>query len=142
MPSFDKGPSPNLTWKELGCKDGTPYPSEWRSNRAVILAGIFELIREQCGGQPITVLSAYRTPEYNRKVGGVSGSQHQYGRAMDLRAPKGMTINEFYKIIRKLADRKITAIRGVGKYSTFVHIDVRESDKLALWDYSGTKSNA
>jgi uncharacterized protein YcbK (DUF882 family) len=125
------GPSVHLTWKELGCKDGTPYPNEWRSNRAIQLSGVFEHIRQVCGNKPITVLSAYRTPTYNAKVGGAKASQHIQGRAIDLRPPNKMSINEFYSIIRLLP--KSTAVRGIGKYTTFIHVDIRSGDHVALW---------
>lgn len=130
------GPSEHLTWKELACKDGTSYPTEWRANRAIALAGVFELIRQLCGNKPITVLSAYRTPAYNKSVGGALHSQHIEGRAIDLRPPSGLSLDEFYSIIRLLP--KTTLIRGIGKYKTFVHVDIRpapvnDPKHVALW---------
>lgn len=135
------GPSKHLTWKELACKDGTQYPSEWYSNRAIILAEVFELIRFKCGQRPINILSAYRTAEYNRKVGGVPASQHKYGRALDLRPPSGMNIKTFHTIIMDIANTHLTALKGIGKYDTFIHVDVRPTDNLAKWDYSNGTGN-
>ena len=131
--SFNIGPSKHLSWKEMACKDGTPYPDEGRRSRGVILAGVFELIREKCGNKPIIVLSAYRTPGYNRKVGGVPGSQHPLGRALDLRPPNTMDLFPFHSLIVQMA--RFTAIRGIGYYpkKNFVHIDVRPTEKLAQW---------
>lgn len=131
--SSNLGPSAHLIWKELGCKDGTPYPNEWRTTRAIVLAGVFELIREKCGHKFISVLSAYRTVEYNRRVGGAVGSQHPLGRAIDLRPPNTMDIHSFYEVIKQMA--KYTAIRGIGYYpkKNFVHVDVRPTENLALW---------
>lgn len=134
-----KGPTKHLTWQELGCKDGTPYPSEWRNNRAIILAEIFELIRAASGSKPIIVLSAYRTHTHNRKIGGAINSQHLYGRALDLRPPKGHTVHSFYELIRKLS--KSTSIRGIGKYLTFVHVDIRPTDRMAFWYGTGVKDS-
>lgn len=131
MIDLEKGPSEHLSWKELACKDGTPYPEEWKRSRALILAGVFELIRQLSGNKPLTVLSAYRTPAHNAKVGGAKHSQHLEGRAIDLRPPAGMTVEQFYIIIRKLPN--VSAIRGIGRYKTFVHVDVRPGSHLALW---------
>jgi uncharacterized protein YcbK (DUF882 family) len=35
--------------------------------------------------QPITITSGYRSPAYNKKVGGASNSQHLYGKAADFK---------------------------------------------------------
>lgn len=131
-------PSAHLSWKELACKDGTPYPEEFiKDGRCAQLVLSFECIRHLFGDQPITVLSAYRTPSWNAKVGGVKNSQHVQGRALDLRPPKGVTINDFFNRIR--ANTRSCGIKGIGKYKTFVHIDVRPADKLAIWAGSGVK---
>ena len=133
------GPSEHLTWAELACHDGTVYPSEWRASRAIQLAEVFELIRSVCGNQPITILSAYRTPAYNAKVtGSAKNSQHCQGRAIDLRPPSHLSVDDFYAKIRNLA--KSSHIRGIGKYKTFIHVDVRPGDHLALWYGAGVNS--
>jgi uncharacterized protein YcbK (DUF882 family) len=132
------GPSAHLSWKELACHDGTIYPNEWRTNRAIILGEAFELVRAACGNSPITILSAYRTPTYNASVGGAKNSQHIQGRAIDLRPPPHISLNEFYSVIRIIA--KTSQIRGIGKYKTFIHVDVRPGDHLALWYGAGVNA--
>lgn len=132
-----KGPSKHLSWKELACKDGTPYPDEWRNNRAIDLSEVFELIRMVCGNIPIEVLSGYRTPEWNRKIGGARDSQHTQGRALDLKPP--IAIDEFYRIIKDIA--KVTKIRGIGKYKKFIHIDIRPTTQIAHWSGIGVKDS-
>lgn len=134
-----KGPSKYLSWKELACKDGTPYPIEWRTNRAIQLAEVFEIIRAMAGDVPITVLSAYRSYLHNRKVGGARNSQHLYGRALDLKPPEGYTVNEFYDLIKTAS--RMTNIRGIGKYKTFIHVDIRPSNKVAFWFGTGVKDS-
>jgi uncharacterized protein YcbK (DUF882 family) len=126
------GPSKHLSWGELACNDGTPYPEEWRTTRAVQLAEIFEMIRTICGNKSITVLSAFRTPAWNKKVGGAVSSQHLLGKALDLKHTT-LTNDEFYKLIRNLP-LKATKIRGIGRYTTFVHVDIRDSENVAYWN--------
>lgn len=130
------GPSPHLSWSELACKDAlrTPYPAEWRGDRAVALAREFESIRTAIGA-PIRIGSAYRTPEHNRAIGGAKDSQHVQGRALDLYPPTGWTIARFYAAIRAIAGDERSAIGGLGLYPTFVHIDIRPlvNNRLVAW---------
>lgn len=130
-------PSTHLAWSELACKDAarTPYPAAWRETRARVLAREFERIRAAVGA-PITVLSGYRTVAHNRAVGGAASSQHVQGRALDLRPPKGWSVDRFYAAIREIALREDSAIYGIGKYAGFVHVDVRPAPahgRLTAW---------
>ena len=132
------GPSPHLSWSELTCKDGTPYPQEWRSERGLFLALEFERIRAIVG-VPIVVLSAYRTLEWNKLVGGAKVSQHVQGRALDLKPPEGWTVDRFYNLIHLHALALESGIYGLGRYPTFVHFDIRlpgETDRLIAWQGS------
>jgi len=133
------GPTPHLSWKELACKDGTPYPKEFIKDRRVYrLADIFEDIRYSYS-RPIKVVSAFRTPSWNRKVGGARNSMHMEGRALDLQPPKGISVEEFYRDIRFRA--KHLGIMGLGRYETFVHIDIRPTQKIAYWSGTGVKDS-
>jgi uncharacterized protein YcbK (DUF882 family) len=134
-----KGPSKHLSWKELACKDGTPYPEIWRTNRAVKLSAVFEMIRSAFGDKPITVLSAYRTSIHNRSIGGARNSQHLEGRALDLKPPNGITPFNFYRVIKALAPD--CGIKGIGLYKTFVHIDIRPTTNTAYWKGTGVKDS-
>ena len=123
------GPSLHLTWLELACRDSarTPYPAKWRATRALLLAGVFEALRDAVG-LPLVVLSAYRTPEHNRAVGGARNSQHVEGRALDLLPPRGWKVTDLAAVAAA-----VPAIRGLGLYPTFVHIDVRPTERRAVW---------
>lgn len=131
------GPSPHIKWDELKCKDGTEYPQQWRDTRAPQIAAVFEKIRSLFGGKPITILSAYRTDAWNKKIGGAKFSQHKEGRALDLRPPEGVDVDTFFTKIR--ANATAFGIHGLGRYTTFVHVDVRPADKLVTWSGYGAK---
>lgn len=135
------GPSPHLSWAELACHDAarTPYPERWRLSRALRLAVEFERIRAVVGA-PLVVASAYRTPEHNRAVGGARYSQHVQGYALDLVPPKGMTVAALLGFVKAVASEADSAIRGIGLYRTFVHVDTRPGDRLVVW--SGLRSAA
>ena len=81
-----------------------------------------EKIRTALGGVAITVHSAYRPPDYNRSVGGVSNSAHIDGLAVDISAAGIST-----EALRRVCDVIIGDDGGVGFYPSqqFCHIDVR-----------------
>lgn len=50
-------------------------------------------------GAPIKVNSGFRTPEVNRKVGGVSNSQHLRGEAVDITASCPIENRKLFQMI-------------------------------------------
>ena len=137
------GPSAHLTWDELACNNGVPYPARWRHSRAIPLSLVFEAIRQPIG--PIRINSAYRTPEYNLAIGSRPPSQHVQGRALDLGLPKGMLMRDFLAVVLEVAQYPIDSIimgvkpaklTGIGVYPTFIHIDTRPSARLVRWNGS------
>ena len=123
------GPSPHLTWTDVACRDGTPYPQDWRSTRLVTLCEEFEAVRALCGS-PLLVHSGYRTPRYNARIGGAARSQHCEGRALDV-VPVLCSLEQLYAAVLERA--RVGQIRGVGKYGGFIHMDVRPSTELVEW---------
>ena len=103
--------------REFACGDGSD---------AVLVAPrlvmVLEIIRAHFGA-PVVIQSAYRTPQYNAKVGGAAHSQHCYGTAADItvRGQAPATVAAFARQI-------MPDWGGVGIYSKqgFTHIDVRE----------------
>jgi len=129
------GPSLHLSWAELGCKDGTPYPSIWRRTRAVALALEFEAFRHLCGDRPLEILSGFRTSEWNRRVGGAGNSQHVQGRALDILKPGNFTLEQFWNLAHAHAmDR--SGVFGLGRYPWGVHLDIRPANRLVVWNGS------
>ena len=111
--------STNFTVKEFACKDGSD---------AVLVAPrlvmVLQSIRSHFG-EAVNISSAYRTPQYNAKVGGVTDSQHCYGTAADITVT-GKTPAQVAAYARQL----MPDWGGVGVYTKkgrFVHIDVRET---------------
>lgn len=127
------GPSPHLSWAELACKDGAQYPLRWRATRGRALGEVFEALRHACGDKPIRIISGYRSPAHNRKVGGAKASQHMEGRALDLAIPDGLTLDQFEGIALALA--RTTNLRGIGRYpsNSSLHIDIRPTTRIVRW---------
>lgn len=105
----------NFKVREFKCKDGSDviFVSDE-------LVKILQQIRDHFG-KAVTINSAYRTPTYNKKIGGATYSQHMYGTAADI-VVTGVKPSEVYAY----ADTILAGRGGVGKYDTFTHVDVRE----------------
>lgn len=112
--------STNFKVREFACGDGSD---------AILVAPrlvmVLQSIRSHFGAA-VTINSAYRTPQYNAKVGGADQSQHCYGTAADITV-KGKTPAQVAAYARSI----MPDWGGVGTYSTFTHIDVR--DEKADW---------
>ena len=76
---------------------------------------------------PIIINSGYRCQEYNKIVGGVAGSYHTLGLAVDISIP-GMVLIDIYHMAKELN------FTGIGFYElkNFLHLDVRPG-KLSEW---------
>ena len=130
----ERGPSAHLTWRELACRDGTPYPEAWRETRAVELAETFEALRHSCGDRPLDVGCGYRTPAHNRAVDGTRRSQHLEGRALDIWTPRGLSVAAFHARARSFC-RAHPEVGAVGYYRWGVHVDIRprRHGRLVAW---------
>lgn len=128
-----RGPSPHLTFAEIACRDGTPYPKGWVVPRLVPLAATFEVIRAALGGQPLRVTSGYRTREYNARIGGAPASQHVEGRALDLQHATLAPAEVAARILALYQSGALPLLGGLGTYPGFTHIDVRPNLSLARW---------
>lgn len=107
--------STNFKIKEFVCKDGSDVVFI-----SMELVDILQKIRNHFG-KPVNINSGYRTPAYNKKVGGATYSQHLYGTAADIYI-KGVTPKEVSDYAETLLGDK----GGIGIYSNFTHIDVRD----------------
>jgi uncharacterized protein YcbK (DUF882 family) len=83
--------------------------------------------------KPIKITNAYRCQEHNTKVGGVKTSQHILGKAADIQVD-GIEPKEVADHVEALMKSELITKGGVGRYSTFTHVDVRGSD--ARWNFT------
>ena len=112
----------NFSLWEFRCKDGTDVPDEYLEN-VKELAENLQVLRDYID-KPIHVISGYRSPKYNRKIGGARRSQHMTAKAGDL-IVKGMTPDEVKDAILQLIKEGKMKKGGVGLYTHFTHYDVR-----------------
>ena len=107
----------NFCVKEFTCKDGSDtikidhdYLPLIQRFRQYVEVGVY-------------FNSAYRTPTYNKKVGGATNSYHVKGQALDipfLNSYKYLTSRE-----KMCAFFNTLGVKGIIIYPTFIHVDTR-----------------
>ncbi len=122
--------SDNFSMSEFACNCGAQVPADYWGNLQLLMDNL-EVIRAHFGGKPITINSGYRTPAYNKKVGGVSSSQHLTGSAADFKV-SGVSPNKVHSACVLLRSQGKLKNGGIGKYFTFTHFDIRNGK--ADWD--------
>jgi uncharacterized protein YcbK (DUF882 family) len=112
----------NFNVIEFACKDGTQVPEKYLCN-VQTLAYNLQVLRDYLG-EPVRLNSGYRTPSYNKKVGGKPASKHLTAEAADItvksKSPKQLAV-----IIEKLISQGKMKQGGLGVYPGFTHYDVR-----------------
>lgn len=115
--------SPYFLPEEIACNsDGS-----LKVNKKALIS--LNKLREKFGG-PLIINSGYRTPEWNRKVGGSVNSQHLKGIAFDIPIRNKEMGAKLEQLARELG------AGGIGRYNTFIHIDWRErkaDGRVAEW---------
>jgi len=126
----------NFNLSEFKCRDGSSVPDEMLEN-VQLLCDNLQVLRDHIG-KPIRVISGYRSPKYNRRIGGAKKSQHMISKAADIKV-SGMSPAEVKAaIIDLIKDGKMMK-GGVGLYKTFTHYDVR--GRNARWYGKGAKDD-
>lgn len=103
--------------------------------------------------QPVTITSTYRSPEYNKLIGGSEQSQHIKGKAIDFK------LKSIESLIRDIENKgevftylRNIGINGFGLYDNFIHLDTRDQESdvynssdekglYSIWDNRKKKVN-
>ena len=118
--------SPHFRLGEFTSKDG--------ADKVLVdddLVTLLEKIREAVGGA-VVINSGYRSPAHNAAVGGVSSSQHLYGRAADIVVSGASPL-----LVGQIAEYYLDRRGGIGVYQTFTHVDTRAI--RSRWDQRSGK---
>ena len=144
--------SPNFSLRQFLCKQESDYPKyvTLKESLLVLLEGLITVVRQ--AGYPVNtfgIISGYRTPYYNRRIGNVANSRHVYGDAMDFFVDvdddgamddlngdgkhNRADVDVLYKIVEsfKKQPQNRLLVGGVGRYykaahhGGFVHVDAR-----------------
>ena len=126
----------NFTLSEFKCRDGSNVPDDLMDNVKLLCENL-QVLRDHLE-KPIRVISGYRSPRYNRRIGGARRSQHMLAKAADIRV-YGISPLELKREIEKLIKEGKMMKGGVGLYRTFTHYDVR--GRNARWRGKGIKDD-
>lgn len=137
IPSPDLRVTSNFKLSEFAqqARHGLPaedYPKSWILVRLVDLCECLEVIRAELGS-PLRIVSGYRSPAYNAKIGGARKSQHMEGRAADIQAAGHKANHVHDAILGLISAGKLPKVGGLGRYPGFTHVDCRISGKLVRW---------
>lgn len=139
---FDGFAFPNFSGSEItpyfsrtrgGVSNSVPPKHLWPNfiQTMVVLQHLRQVL-----GRPITLTSTYRSPDYNRAVGGASQSEHVKFRAIDFQV-SGLLPAQVAQVLRSLrgkvflnpaTNKSFTFRGGIGVYATFVHVDTRPNE--------------
>ena len=112
-----------------GVTNSPPPPDLWKN--IVPTLRIVDSMRERFGN-PITILSSYRSPAYNRAVGGARFSQHVEFTALDITVAKATPLEVFTLLKSWRSQGLFKGGLGLYQHSGFVHIDTRPEN--ATWE--------
>jgi uncharacterized protein YcbK (DUF882 family) len=113
--------SPHFNRSEFACKCGCGFTAV-----DVELLGVLEDVRGHFNA-PLTLDCVCRCPTHNKAVGGVIHSQHVQGIAADIKVTGYSPA-----VVADYLGSQYPKKYGVGRYSSFTHIDVRPG--LARWN--------
>lgn len=121
--------SKHFTVEEFDCHDGTKVRQRDYRGLTYLCAVFLEPMREKWG--PVHVNSGFRTKSYNASIGGASQSYHVYpehdGRdqAVDITCKRGNS-RDWHRTANAIREKRRNGRGGLGLYSSFVHIDIRD----------------
>ena len=118
---------------EFACKDGT---DELLLDKDII--PILERFREYVE-VPVTINSAYRTEKHNKNVGGEKNSYHLKGQALDI--PFKTSYKNLISVDKMCDFFNVLGLKGIIKYSNYIHIDTRMNNKYHFSKVTGNYVN-
>ena len=93
-----------------------------KKNMTTLVEKILDPLREKIG--VIRVTSGYRTPEYNKQIGGSPTSQHCKGEAVDIQ-PSNKSIQEVFEIIKKEFDFDQVILEKNNSGAEWIHVSYK-----------------
>ena len=113
--------SKNFKRSEFACKCGCGFDTVDTE-----LLRLLENIRNYFN-RPVHITSACRCENHNQFVGGSRNSQHKRGRAADI------IVQDIEPDDVAMFAETIMTSGGIGRYSTFTHVDTRTSSGVVGW---------
>jgi uncharacterized protein YcbK (DUF882 family) len=115
--------------EEFDCHDGTKVQKRDYNGLEYLCRTFLEPLRARFGA--VHINSGFRTPAYNRKIGGAPDSNHVYtihdgnDQAADVKCARG-SAKDWHAFLNGIRNKKRGGKGGLGLYSNFVHVDIRD----------------
>jgi hypothetical protein len=116
-----------FNWSEF---DSPDIGSGGEANMQIQTVGMIDRAR-QLYGKPMHIDSGYRTPAHNAAVGGVTGSSHVEGWAVDIACERA-------DYLTMVAVLYAVGFRRFGLMNGAIHVDCDPKKVDARWDYPDT----
>jgi uncharacterized protein YcbK (DUF882 family) len=116
--------TPNFNITEWMCHDGCGVPYDLVENVRQCATNL-QVLRDELG-RAIVIVSGYRNPSYNQRIGGAKKSFHMTGLAADIRI-RGLEPMVVASTIERLIKNGKMEQGGIGTYDEdgFTHFDCR-----------------
>ena len=112
-----------FTAKELGIEGANAII---KKNMNMLVDNVLDPLREKIGA--IRITSGYRTPAYNKQIGGATNSQHCKGEAVDLQ-PLQTNIEEVFSLIIREFPYDQVILEKNNKGSKWIHISYSTTNR-------------
>ncbi len=113
--------SKHFNKQEFACRCGCDTP--FKIDRALV--HLLEAVRAHFGA-PVEITSGFRCKDHNIAVGSTEKSQHRKGTAADIQVGRFKP-----RQVADFVESMMPGTGGVGRYSTFTHVDTRS--RKARW---------
>jgi uncharacterized protein YcbK (DUF882 family) len=135
--------SDHFRLREFACHDGSATPIEAAARLRYLCAMVLEPLRLAWGG-PLVIVSGWRSPVHNLRVGGALESFHLLGDAADIAPVDLDRVDELHTVIQRMVRQGLRLpVGGLGLYPNWVHVDVRPrraNGTIATWMGKGLGS--
>ena len=121
--------SKHFVVEEFDCHDGTKVQKRDYKGLSYLCRVYLEPLRKKYGS--VHINSGYRAVSYNRKIGGEPNSFHIYpahdgnDQAADITCRNGNP-RQWHAFLNGIRNKKRGGRGGLGLYSSFVHVDIRD----------------
>jgi uncharacterized protein YcbK (DUF882 family) len=133
--------SPSFDLQEFECHNGDDVPPELIPNVTNLCVGVLQRLRDKWGA--LIIISGYRSPAYNARIGGAKASTHMTAQGADIRPMKIGDVNELAETVLAMhAAGELPALGGLGIYRNWIHVDTKKAadGHLRRWNGKGVGS--
>lgn len=113
--------------EEFDCHDGSPVPVELLQNLQRLVTDVLQPLRNRWG-RPLIVISGYRSPEYNKRIGGAGASTHMTALGADIRPIHLAELGALAGDVEEMWQGGLLPdLGGFGRYANWIHLDARKA---------------